>query len=370
MDGTVHPVTELLIDHPAGRCVQAPLTLTWDELAGKTPVEPPQDEHPGKHFAKLSASQQAKVLGPARYQLWKSGHLDLRDLAQVKRSSLWGDHYVPKSLKSLVAEGKLTPELVKAANASVRTGITETRPLRPRPSWIKAVESRQSALIADRAADGGLTVAQYKRRATKRVQEILAEGEPCIQIWRRDFGSVLADGRFRNQFETRTSGGAKAPEARRRLESSAMGVAHRVPGPERPVYGFWGAKDSDECAMVGQYGDVTVRLKPQVIDRTTVTFGDSGDATRWGSIPNLMPMPPRSADYRACGHHIDLAATELPSLRGLLSGEGGWDMPYVEAQYNGAVTIQDIREVVFHKTEGYNALNEELRKRGIKCRMS
>ena len=105
-DGTFHPLTESLVEHPAGRCVACPQTKTWAEITGRPTIagEPrvkPWD--PEEHFRKLSEADQKHVLGPGRYQLWKDGKITLRDIPVRERSKIWGDHFRPKTLKELAA---------------------------------------------------------------------------------------------------------------------------------------------------------------------------------------------------------------------------------------------------------------------------
>ncbi len=108
-------------------CVAIPVTLSWDELAGKTPVQPAQDEDPTARFSKLKEADQRKVLGSTRYQLWKDGKLNLRDMAQAKPSLQWGLHYQPKPIKALVAEGKITKEDVDAARHHIGLRAVHSR---------------------------------------------------------------------------------------------------------------------------------------------------------------------------------------------------------------------------------------------------
>ena len=66
-------------------------------------------------FAKLQPKDQIRVLGPARYRLWKDGKIGLADLPVKVKSKTWGDHYRPKTIVELMKEGKITAAEARAA---------------------------------------------------------------------------------------------------------------------------------------------------------------------------------------------------------------------------------------------------------------
>lgn len=120
-DGTFHPLTERLHDHPAGRCVAIPHTRPWNELfpgldlsgVKETSVQPWNAED---SFKRLSEADQRRMMGGAKFRLWKEGKISLSDLATKQRSKVWGDHYRPTTLKELVARGKVTRDEAKWAS--------------------------------------------------------------------------------------------------------------------------------------------------------------------------------------------------------------------------------------------------------------
>jgi hypothetical protein len=112
LDGTWYTLDEPLIDHPNGLCVALPQTRSWAEISpsGKasgikeTSAQPWNSED---IFEKLSDAEQLKVLGPGRFQLYREGKIGIKDMAVLQKSAIWGDHYRPKTLKELTAEGKV-----------------------------------------------------------------------------------------------------------------------------------------------------------------------------------------------------------------------------------------------------------------------
>ncbi|HEY0171604.1 MAG TPA: phage minor head protein [Pyrinomonadaceae bacterium] len=81
MHGQVFRVEERLESHPCCRCVQVPLVTGGDESGIKT----------GEAWLEAQAEEiQRAVLGDAKYELFKSGRLKLRDLVGERRDRRWG----------------------------------------------------------------------------------------------------------------------------------------------------------------------------------------------------------------------------------------------------------------------------------------
>ena len=90
MDGQVFSVDTRLESHPACRCVAVPLV---------TGAERPQGG--AAWFAGQTADVQERVLGPAKYELFKSGRLKLSDLVGERRDRRWGLTRFEKPLRAV-----------------------------------------------------------------------------------------------------------------------------------------------------------------------------------------------------------------------------------------------------------------------------
>lgn len=90
--------------------------------------------------------------------------------------------------------------------------------------------------------------------------------------------SMVRDGRYRSQFETGTSNGALTAHPggdRWRWESRLFAGAYDSDEPTaRPVYGAWNRND-DVYGGSPRFGSAYLRLRPQVLERTTFCFPDS-----------------------------------------------------------------------------------------------
>lgn len=96
MHNTWHPNSERLQDHPNGACAAIP------HIRGMPKPIPDG----GERFAQLPPEQQRAALGRAKYDAWRDGAFDFRDLAGAHHSDRWGNSVRERSLASLVGEGR------------------------------------------------------------------------------------------------------------------------------------------------------------------------------------------------------------------------------------------------------------------------
>lgn len=93
--GSLHPVTERLMDHPAGRCVAVPVTEGSPLL--DEPIPSADD-----WLRKLSERDQVLILGSQQArEAWLSGEVSLEEFAGVRRSQRWGDSIYRRSISEI-----------------------------------------------------------------------------------------------------------------------------------------------------------------------------------------------------------------------------------------------------------------------------
>ncbi len=92
MHGSVHPLTETLEEHPAGRCMAAPRVKGSKQRIATG----------SERFAALSAERQRVALGPAAYEAYRDGALRLEDLVGRTHSERWGDSIRVRSLREVL----------------------------------------------------------------------------------------------------------------------------------------------------------------------------------------------------------------------------------------------------------------------------
>lgn len=164
--------------------------------------------------------------------------------------------------------------------------------------------------------------------------------------------------------------------ARKRVEKNSMGIDDKsFDDADRPIYGYFGnadvsAKSHEVPSRIS--GSITVKLKNEVKDRSTVTGADSfnsGVASTF--MNNGTPPPPNAAalvsttrhgyDRSALpGHypyHYGSDAGDSGQLKGAARAKGIDDLAghlattgnaYVEAQVHGRATAADIAEIHFN----------------------
>lgn len=91
-------------DHPSGRCTFVPVMKSWKEL-GIDGVTEPDPVFPDRDawWDSLTEGTKRNILGPGRYELFKSGQISWADLSVKRTADGWRDYRVAPSLASLTA---------------------------------------------------------------------------------------------------------------------------------------------------------------------------------------------------------------------------------------------------------------------------
>jgi hypothetical protein len=199
---------------------------------------------------------------------------------------------------------------------------------------------------SDRAAE--LTDAQ-KDDLVDYFETIRSKGTVFVAANQYAAPDIVNKGEFDTVFETETSNGNIAYEARRREEFASHDLHPNVDPDLRPVYGYV-AFDNPGLQSVDQYGDVRFELKPEVKERTTMTDGDSL-GSRATPIPmSGDPITQREAVGGSMGHNS--FTTEI--WGGIPKGEEaireavdtrGRGYAYIEAQIKGGLKIDDVARI-------------------------
>ena len=187
-----------------------------------------------------------------------------------------------------------------------------------------------------------------------RFKEAMENGQPVIAVDAENLWEILKGGRFKNQFETKTSGGTLDRTIRIEGEGIHLNIDANVPGKQRPIYGFLAngnrpvierAQYSDDVqevwdqllnisgTHVNQYGEVRVVLKPHMRDRATITTNDS--LGRGQLADKLNSQNPDMVQLRAMENLYPVTNGGVPYTR------------YIELQYD-KVEIGDIEAIYVH----------------------
>ncbi len=111
MNGSVHSVDEQFSSHPGCRCTPVP----------NTPLSTPIKTGPAR-FAALPEAQQEKILGPLKFEAYKTGRISLQDLVGKVISNRWGASLYERSLADALASprGTKLPRLPKRSSIGER----------------------------------------------------------------------------------------------------------------------------------------------------------------------------------------------------------------------------------------------------------
>ena len=157
--------------------------------------------------------------------------------------------------------------------------------------------------------------------------ETLDRADIAIAFPKELLAQLISSGRFKTQFETKSSRGVLHPDGRIEGDVAQLGY-HPDTAPEmRPIYGYLtsgGVMDKEKFASIRQYGELQFVLKRDTHSRSTYTTQDSLGS---GVMPSPMGVPSKDA-----------------------SGKVGQSM-YAEAQIHGGLSLSDIDYVVVNVGE-------------------
>jgi hypothetical protein len=178
--------------------------------------------------------------------------------------------------------------------------------------------------------------------------------------------ALLADGMYRNQFETLISNGGLGA-VRDRFEERLFAGAYSQVGvtpSERPRYGGLDLVRHPD-GPCPRFGSCHLRLRPEVLRRCTFSFGDSvTEPTALGTIDVFEPVLAALLDAAEAGRHtsvigpcdtvLGLEAASVTMLESLLvDGPAAKSQPgralddYIEAQVHGPVRLgNDVEALV------------------------
>ncbi len=211
---------------------------------------------------------------------------------------------------------------------------TQRRVYRPSDERIADLQRRAEGYVRAWAEKNGVTFDGALEKARALMDEAAA-GPIKINTTVETAQEILDDGRFETQFESGTSGGNYDPEVRADGEFAGLGIPRDLDPALRPVYGY-----TEGAAR--QYGEIQWVLKDSVKERATITLGDS----LGGFLEEAYDRPDQGTGLIGTpllapgleGFHGEWR-TDLMMRRGLSS------VPFVEAQIQGGVTLDDVQEV-------------------------
>lgn len=219
-----------------------------------------------------------------------------------------------------------------------------------------------------------------KQETADMLTEMFDKG--AYRMNRRDNFVSIVDGGFKNLLETGRSGGSSYKPGRRETGVKTFGHDYDIPASDSEKYGYWGLDDDMESyndSTAAGYGRIQFKFKKdRVGDRATYTFGDTLDAGRpiagyAGGKPTIEGVTGLD-EYGGGKDKLDYI---LQDYRAYKNGKMSFsdfhhslsrecEDGYVECQYHGPLTIDDVSTITFPKKlfdETFDNMSESTRKR-------
>lgn len=220
---------------------------------------------------------------------------------------------------------------------------------------------------------------QYNDKAMNACNQYVKDASLRMRVPEDVLRSIVNDGRFKNQFETKTSSGLYDRNSRKeatRIMFNADINGMKPKDFEKYGYLFKGDAFADMMdGRVESYGDIIVEFKKKnVANRTTYTVGDS----LWTAGGKGTMLPTKIGES---GFAWDVSDSSIAKYMGELDGKDFTHMEfrrsagasYVEAQYHGDLLLSDIDHVVLNpllfKQDDLADLIEELQEKKIKVKI-
>lgn len=184
-------------------------------------------------------------------------------------------------------------------------------------------------------------------------QDAKADGRMSVRVRvpAKAVPQIIKDGEIKTQHETGRSGGLFDPSTRHAHEEKMFGE------PVRPIYGYVHVKGAHEHNEAVQYGEFGVVLKPEALNRSSLTLGDS---LNMADPP--APLVIKELDTlggKALGRAVYAAASDLSTAAAVAQIHTN-ELPsvtppyvrtltqvrYIEAQIVGGIKLSDIDHVV------------------------
>lgn len=255
------------------------------------------------------------------------------------------------------------------AEMTKKQNISEIKTLKNIDKEVKAQEQRTLDRLALGKQWNILTKEDYKKY-DELLTDLVDKNEFRMRIPADDAKTIKAiinDGQIKNQFDTQTSKGALDNELRKKASIKMYGIKGEVEGSDLEKYGYLGSADilKDDKGAVKNYGSGIVTLKKSaMMERTTITEGDSLATFRMGEnrirpckVTEINSMACSDHAFDASGNYLKDKIKEIDEISEKKRADvnsfsrlfGGTKNGYLELQYHGDLTLQDIESICLDK---------------------
>ena len=345
LHGTEVPKGESIKDHYNGRCdaIYVPAGGDMPEFMqtfgepGERNFVPFQDGE--SWFAQQSEAFQRQTLGPGKYE-WYKQNRSLQGLIGNYSDSVFGDMPVVKPLwvldKTAIQNVNLpdyyTDKFREYINDDANDLVLVHGHHYP-SNWSKdKISEYEKQLVLGHYDDARQMIDDWVK------QELISDN-PRISIRTSEKGlkGIAKDGRYKSQFESGTSRGLYSPGRRKEAEKNLFNTPINIDKSKRPIYGM--INYGDNVATGYQYGEFEIVLKNDVLERTTITLGDSLNVDRWDRKASPFYDPSIGSQL---GEETKYGINLIERVK---SGQAG-GISYIEAQIHKGLTVDDIDSII------------------------
>lgn len=349
------------------------------------------------------------VLEKIRYQIYNEYVNDFsrRFIGELKESEYNDVDKLVKSYNNKFI--KRSQELIEQAAPKKASKGTKVGPHILNDEEIKALERkdtydfnelRRKAVKEFKYYKGTMKKAEIQNESLKQSEKISKNNEKyfhqtmldifekndfCMRL-NKNVLPLIAESKFMNQFETGNAPLGLTFDQRRAVAKKMFTIPEDAEGSEYEKYGFLGSKNpkddfKDDESFTGDYGDSIVRFKKRnLMHRTTFTIGDSLFNCMHDNVRSSPVINPQIASIQR-GHVNEViyglnVVENANAEKSYLDIQALTRQKYIELQYHGNLTIDDVESVTFN-AKNTNPNNSEVRKiiamlkeRGIKCYLS
>lgn len=227
---------------------------------------------------------------------------------------------------------------------------------KPKSSFQSRIDSSEIVSRRNQHASALESAGISRDQARSAIQRIAEGGTPSIRLGPKALEGMVDKGYYTNTFET----GVLTPTSlaiRAKIEENILGIPADALASEHPVYGYM-RFDDFSGGIQGTYGAYELRLKPEVLDRASMTLGDT-----WrGYMSDVTSTSVRDPDIEGIPKSLVQAQNvkTRESFTRFAKGEGSRrefleTIEYVELQIHGGVKLSDIDRIIDHDgsfTEG------------------
>lgn len=324
----VFPVEKVPLDHPNGKCTLTAVSLSMDEVRKQVTdwYNSPQGTYPDiDKFAYSLGYNIIKMPDGFKHKI---------------------DNNLPREMNYL--------------NDLYETTLKENH--------TKYINNKRNLFKA--AKKLGISVDELDEQIKKSLDRIIDKTDVGIRIRLSSFEKVLQSGRFKNQFETGTSGGFLNFMSRYKVEEEMFNVGPDADNKDRPIYGMlmpkFNANDKKTKDFYSNgpgywYGEqmAVIMRKDRMLNNMTISIGDSLDYNKTISAIDATKTTSLAGAYSNDEMYIGLYDLQFVNDKKFnnkfieLNNLASAGDTYFEAQLHGKQShlFRSIEKVVFNKDE-------------------